>query len=68
MARGGPLCWFGQRADVHGVAFSPDGRFLAGAVARSGNNAIDLNVLLWDVTDPARPQGLSRAQVSDRGA
>ncbi|MGW8777786.1 nSTAND1 domain-containing NTPase [Streptomyces sp. NPDC055796] len=65
--RGGPLGWFGQQADVHGIVFSPDGRFLAGAVGGNGNNAIDRNVLLWDVTEPGRPQGLSGAQVSDRG-
>ncbi|MFE2548011.1 WD40 repeat domain-containing protein [Streptomyces sp. NPDC059355] len=52
---------------MHGIVFSPDGRFLAGAVGGNGHNAIDRNVLVRDVTDPARPQALSGAQVSDRG-
>ncbi|MFD7631011.1 AAA family ATPase [Streptomyces sp. NPDC059851] len=66
-ARGGPLSWFGQSVDVRIVAFTPDGRFLAGATSGSGNAAVERSVLVWDMTNPDRPQPLAGAQISERG-
>ncbi|MFK0255155.1 AAA family ATPase [Streptomyces sp. NPDC090445] len=66
-ARGGPLTWFGQSVNVRILAFTPDGRFLAGATAGSGNDAIERSVLLWDLTKPDRPQPLAGTQISERG-
>ncbi|MEU2391743.1 WD40 repeat domain-containing protein [Streptomyces sp. NPDC007369] len=66
-SRGGPLTWFGQSVDIRIVAFTPDGRFLAGATAGSGNEAVERSVLLWDLTKPDRPQPLAGAQISERG-
>ncbi|MFD0266453.1 AAA family ATPase [Streptomyces sp. NPDC127106] len=66
-ARGGPLTWFGQAVDIRIVAFTPDGRYLAGATSGSGNTAVERSVLLWDLTKPDRPQPLAGAQISERG-
>ena len=44
-----------------GVAFAPDGRTLATA-------SVDQTVLLWDVTDPARPRRLGDPLTGHTGA
>jgi WD40 repeat protein len=54
---GGPLAFAGDDHIVEAVAFSPDGRTLATGSIEAGG--YDGTLVLWDLSEPARPKRLS---------